>query len=222
MRIFTLIVAALIAVPVLAQEEQPPAPPQIIIVPGQAEPAAPPAPTMGDYQKVYDDLKGMTENVFNEDKWKDTTFRHRVTNKVKTWSDFTDYEKKIFCLMMTDQVYSRLGYIDNAWKWELNKFKNPAFQPDMVKDDDPSKNTAGREDVEAWLEKLTTLRKGFAETIETKAKAIFKEYNEEIPAKDQEDFLKKIHDRHVKDGLASPPAEVVPEEKEKDEVPTDG
>ncbi len=216
MRIFAFLLAALLAAPVFAQDK----PPQIIIVPDVPEVPAPrpSAPTNGNYQKVLEGLQEITENVFNEDKWDTTTFRHRTTNKIKKWSDFTAYEKKIFCLMMSDQVYARLSYIDNAWKWELNKFKNPAYLPEMVKDEkDANNNTASKEDVEKWIEKLTDLRKDFAATVESKAQAIFKEYNEHIPAQDQEEYLKKIRERHEKDGLVKPPVE-----EEKDEVPSDG
>lgn len=170
--------------------------PKVIIIPR----SNPNAPTLGQYEKVYNDLEIMVNNAFDEEKWEEVSFTHRVTKQKKTWAEFSDIEKKAFCLLMSEQLYERLNYIHNAWNWELNKFANPAYKPEIVEDEEnPKNNTASHEDVEKWIEKLTFLRGQFAVKIELETVKFFKQ--SKIPTVEQEKHLQELRERHDEDKL---------------------
>lgn len=204
-------------------------PPKIVIVPAPTAPVVGGPPTIAQYKEVFTGLEEITKNVFDEEKWKAVSFRHRVTKKVVKWSDFTDFEKKLYCLTMSEQVEARLVYIQKAWTWELNRFKNPAhllgiaeFNKDLKATDD--KRAATKEDVEKYLVNILVLRKTLAKEVESVTVDTFKRYSDKIPQAERDSWLKKLRAKHDKEKLIDrSPVVAPPVPGKKDaKVPSDG
>jgi hypothetical protein len=204
--------------------------PKIIIVPSvqTVQPVQGP-PTIAQYKIVFAGLEEITKNVFDENSWKKVAFRHRVTKKVVKWSDFTDFEKKLYCLTMSEQVEARLVYIQKAWTWELNKFKNPAHVLTLKAVTATGDNRpALKKDIEEYLAKILVLRKSLAKEVESVTIDTFDKYADKIPKAERDSWLKKLQAKHDEEKLidrkpvVAPPVPAPVPGKEDAKVPSDG
>jgi len=164
----------------------------------EPEPATP-SKTLEDYEKVLSKFEEMTKNFMVFDSWKEIQFKHKTTNEIVKWEDLSDFQKTLFCITMGERVTSHFSKMNDFWNAELKQFDLPGHKLVPVPNPQNEKQKpATKEDVTKYIEKLTTIRKGFAVEYEKYVEKSFKTYEKEIPQAERDSLLKSIRDNHDK------------------------
>lgn len=161
------------------------------------QPTPTPAPTkkVSDYTKELSDLQTWGKNLTN-DKFYDTRFKfkEKKTDKELKFSDFSEFDRRMFQMTTTQRFNKHLDSLDDAWQEDLKKVKGKV--PDSKGKSDA---IAGADDVSKMIENLVVLRKIAVQSWESQANSMFKTFPKEFEEKDMNLYLKNI--KILKDSL---------------------
>lgn len=168
----------------------------------EAEPEKKPEITLESYETALKHYIKWSEQQAKKTFYKDLVFKKTVDGKdVKIkYTDLSPLEQSLFLIHQAENLSNHLFRLENAWKVELQKLivEEAANVGDSVTGD-MLKTKPKKEDIERYLAKLLLLRKINAIRFEILLHSVFKEYNSEIPAADQKNYLQKVtawHDKY--------------------------
>lgn len=160
--------------PALAQKAPEPEPPKILVE---------------KYQKALADMQNWAKNLTNDKFYEDRfNFKAKDTEKPKKFSEFSEYDRRMFQMLNTQNFNNYLGRLENAWQDELKAAKGKT--PDSKGD---PKAIAGADDIAVHVKELIKVRQTAVASWEAQANKMFKDFPKEF--KDERErtlYLKNI------------------------------
>ena len=156
-----------------------------------------PAPTLEDYEKNLEYYTGFCKEVFDFNSWNHVELKNTKTNKTVKFSELSEYEKNIFCVLMGDRLTREMTSTYQTWEGEQAKFKDKNYKPlAKTKINNAKENPALKVDIDKYLDTLMTLRKDHAQAYEKYIEKVFATYTKEIPEKEREHYLNQVKEYH--------------------------
>lgn len=147
------------------------------------------------YTKQLSDLQTWSKNL-NNDKFYEGrfSFKEKDVEKEKKFSEFSLFDRRMFQMTTTQRFSRHLEKLEETWQEELKK------ATDKIPD---SKGIAGEvigaDDLGKFIVDLVKIRKEVAQSWETQANSVFKDFPKEFEEKDRTLYLKNI--KILKDSL---------------------
>ena len=160
---------------------------------------APPAKaTVKNYQKAFQEYSSWVKHISEESFYKDVKMRDvNAPNKVIGFVDLTPLQKNLFYLWQSEVCSNKMLKLLMQWEEE---YKSLPPVNDVEDNEDPNR-AANRNDVLKYGKKLLELRKMHAVNFEKLISTVFKKYEKELPAKDREAYVKRIHNWNINQKL---------------------
>lgn len=147
-----------------------------------------------DYEDYLKRASEAIDMFDKEDFYKKFNFKHKVTEEVKKFSDFTPFERAIFYILQAERFSKHLEYIEDTWLHEmLNISKLNIEQSDQ--------ETARKDDIEKYVKELHQIRKKTAVKYENLLEKVFKDFPSDFTEKEKTFMKKTIKDYNDKNKL---------------------
>lgn len=166
-------------------------------------------PTIGNYEDALKHHTQWSENIDNSDFYKELEFemlKGKDKKKVK-FTELKEFEKNLFYIYQAESLSNKLSRLEGMWNFELRRLppvkeevKNEENEPEALTEE-RLKEIANRKDVEGYINKLHELRKDHAVRFEKLMTNVFKEFENEIPKADRENYEQKVKEWHDKQSL---------------------
>lgn len=166
------------------------------------KPQLKPSPTIGDYEKTITFYKKTTTEVFDLKTWKGVELTNKTTKEKTSFDKLSDFDKHIFCASIGKRLMTEMGLLNNFWKEEVEKIKDPNYKAvPLEKVEKPEQKAAEIKDIEKFQKDLLELRQSFAQEFEKYLIKVFTDFKDDIPEKERELHLKQVQEYHDKEKL---------------------
>ena len=171
-----------------------------------AQAPVPPGPikaTVKDYQEAFQQYSSWVKHISEESFYKDVKMREvNTSNKVIGFVDLTPLQKKLFYLWQSEVCSGKMLKLLAQWEEEYKSLPLPPVNADLpVEGNEDPNRVANRNDVLEYGKKLLKLRKMHAVNFEKLISTVFKKYEKELPVKDREAYIKRIHNWNINQKL---------------------
>jgi hypothetical protein len=157
-------------------------------------------PSIKDFQEAMKQYSKWVENFSNEDIYKDVEIKDSLTGETTKFKDMSDLEKNLFYLWQAEICSNKMASLDLKW-YKNFKAAKTSEEGSTESSEENLDRTANKKDIFEFGSKLKSLRKNHALNFEKFVKEFFKKYESDIPLKDREAYLERIHDWHISTGL---------------------
>ena len=168
-------------------------------------PSGPREAIVKDYQEAFQQYSSWVKHISEESFYKDVKMREvNTSNKVIGFVDLTPLQKNLFYLWQSEVCSGKMLKLLAQWEEEYKSLPLPLppVNADLpVEGNEDPNRVANRNDVLEYGKKLLELRKTHAVNFEKLISTVFKKYEKELPVKDREAYIKRIHNWNINQKL---------------------
>lgn len=149
-------------------------------------------PVKSDYEHALKRYAEWGKKFNDADYWKNVTLTRVSDKKEFKIKDLPDYDKNSFYLSNLRRLTFELTKLNGFWQDELKKY---TVMPPT------HENAPTVDELKGYIDKLTTLRKDTAKSLEDYAEKFTKDYSDKLTADEVKQLLKSIRDFHDENKL---------------------
>lgn len=144
-----------------------------------------------DFEKFLKKTASVSKDFSSTKFYETLEFTNKKTGEKKKFTDFSELDRQVYIVMITESFGHEMEELYNKWKEELA----------MAEDAPENENEASKKDIAEYLSRLTLLRKKNAERLESIVEKMFKKWPDKFTEDEKKLTLKTIREYHDKNKL---------------------